>query len=95
MAFTALQAVVTDATSPNSSDCFLNASMSLRQSAPSAMATARWVRTTPGSWMCHEIPQSAIAPDNPCVSPVRSASSDSIAVPACETRLRPSVVTSA
>jgi hypothetical protein len=94
VAFTALQAVVTDATSPNSSEFFLRVSMSQRQSAPSAMATARWVRTTPGSWVCHEMPQPAIASDNPRVSPVRSASSDSIAAPAWETRLRPSVVTS-
>jgi len=50
VALTALQAVEIDATSPNSSDCDRSASRSLRQSAPSAMATARWVRTTPGSW---------------------------------------------
>ena len=41
VAFTAHQAVKTEATFPNSSDCFLRASKSLRQSTPSAMATAR------------------------------------------------------
>ena len=31
--------------------------------------------TTPGSWVCQEMPQSAIASDIARVSPVRSASS--------------------
>jgi hypothetical protein len=40
------------------------------------------------------MPQSVIATDMALVNPVRSASSHNNAVPACETRLRPSVVTS-
>jgi hypothetical protein len=40
------------------------------------------------------MPQSAIATDMALVNPVRSASSHNNAVPACETRLLPSVVTS-
>ena len=93
VAFTARQAVETEATSPKSSDCSRRASKSVRQSAPSAMATARWVSTTPGSWVCQEMAQSAIASDIAPVRPLRSASSVSSAVPACETRFLPSVVT--
>ena len=48
VAWTARQAVATEATGPNSSVCSRSAAMSDRQSAPSAIATARWVRTTPG-----------------------------------------------
>src|SRR5664280_1298738 len=90
---TAWRAVAIEATGPNSSDCSRRDAMSARQSAPSAMATARWVRTTPGSWVCHLIPQPAMAPDIASVKPLRSASSDNNAVPACDTRFFPSVVT--
>ena len=48
VASTARQAVAMEATGPNSSDCSRSAAMSARQSAPSAIATARWVSTTPG-----------------------------------------------
>ena len=67
--------------------------MSARQSAPSAMATARWVRTTPGSWVCQLIPHADMATDIASVRPLRSASSDNNAVPAWDTRFFPSVVT--
>ena len=43
--------------------------MSARQSAPSAMATARCVSTTPGSWVCQLIPHSAMASDIASVKP--------------------------
>ena len=78
----ARQAVGIEATGPNSSACSRRAAMSARQSAPSAMATARWVRTTPGSWVCQLIPHSDMAEDMACVRPPRSASSHSNAVPA-------------
>ena len=93
VASTARQAVAIEATGPNSSDCSRRAARSARQSAPSAMATARWVRTTPGSWVCQLIPQPAMASDMAPVSPLRSASSDNSAVPAWDTRFFPSVVT--
>src|SRR5450756_1176376 len=93
VASTARQAVAIEATGPNSSDCSRRDAMSARQSAPSAMATARWVRTTPGSWVCHLIPQPAMAPDIASVRPLRSASSDSNAVPAWDTKFFPSTVT--
>ena len=93
VASTARQAVAMEATGPNSSDCSRRDAMSARQSAPSAMATARWVSTTPGSWVCQLIPQSAMATDMASVRPLRSASSDSRAVPAWDTRFFPSVVT--
>jgi len=67
--------------------------MSARQSAPSAMATAKCVRTTPGSWVCQLIPQPDMATDIASVRPLRSASSDSNAAPAWDTRFFPSVVT--
>lgn len=92
--FTARHAVETEATSPKSSGASPSTAKSVRQSAPSAMATARWVSTTPGSWVCQEMPQSAIACDIALVRPVRSASSHSSAVPAWLTRFLPSVVTS-
>src|ERR1035441_229926 len=57
------------------------------------MATARWVRTTPGSWVCQLIPHPAMAADIASVRPLRSASSDNSAVPAWDTRFFPSVVT--
>ena len=41
VASTARQAVAIEATGPNSSDCSRSDAMSARQSAPSAMATAR------------------------------------------------------
>src|SRR5665213_3673887 len=93
VASTARQAVAIEATGPNSSDCSRRDARSARQSAPSAMATARWVRTTPGSWVCHLIPHSAMATDIASVRPLRSASSDNNAVPAWDTRFFPSVVT--
>ena len=34
------------------------------------MATARWVRTTPGSWVCQLIPHSDMAEDMACVRPL-------------------------
>jgi len=89
----ARQAVGIEATGPNSSPCSRREAMSARQSAPSAMATARWVRTTPGSWVCQLIPQAAMATDIASVRPLRSASSDNRAVPAWDTRFFPSVVT--
>ena len=73
--------------------CSRREAMSARQSAPSAMATARWVRTTPGSWVCQLIPQAAMATDIASVRPLRSASSDNRAVPAWDTRFFPPVVT--
>ena len=67
--------------------------MSARRSAPSAMATARWVRTTPRSWVCESIPQPTMASDIASVRPLRSASSDNNAEPAWDTKFFPSVVT--
>ena len=67
--------------------------MSARQSAPSAMATAKWVRTMPGSWVCQLIPHADMATDIASVRPLRSASSDRSAVPAWDTKFFPSVVT--
>ena len=93
VASTARQAVAIEATGPKSSACSRSDAMSARQSAPSAMATARWVRTTPGSWVCQLIPHADMASDIASVRPLRSASSDSSAVPAWDTRFFPSVVT--
>ncbi len=92
-ASTARHAVACDATGPKSSCWLRSTARSDKQSAPSAMLTARWLRTTPGSWVCQEIPQSPIATDSASVRPDRSASSLSRAVPACDTRFSPSVVT--
>ena len=92
-ACTARHAVGRDATGPNSPVCSRNTAMSDRQSARSAIATARCERTTPGSCVCQRIPHPAIACDNPSVSPDRSASSDSNPTPACDTKPCPSVVT--
>jgi hypothetical protein len=78
---TARHAVACEATGANNSSCSRRTAMSDRQSAPSAMATARWVSTTPGSWVCHEIPQPAIACDMAKVNPDRSAASASNPVP--------------
>ena len=75
VACTAPQAVATEATGPNSSSCSLSTARSARQSAPSTMATPRWVSTTPGSWVCQLIPHSAMASDMASVNPLRSASS--------------------
>ena len=61
--------------------------MSARRSAPSAMATARWVSTTPGSWVCQEIPQSSMATDMASVNPLRSANSAKSAAPAWRHRI--------
>ncbi len=47
----------------------------------------------PGSWVCQLIPQPDMATDMASVRPLRSASSDSRAVPAWDTRFFPSVVT--
>jgi len=91
----ARQAVATEATGPNSSACSFNAAMSARQSAPSAMATARWVSTTPGSWVCQSIPHSVMATDMAPVNPTRSDNSAKSAAPACDTRFLPSGITSA
>jgi len=93
VASTARQAVAIEATGPNSTACSRRDARSARQSAPSAMATARWVRTMPGSWVCQLIPQPAMAPDIASVRPLRSASSDNNAVPGWDTRFFPSVVT--
>ncbi len=67
--------------------------MSAKQSAPSAMATARWVSTTPGSWVCQEIPQSSMATDMASVNPLRSANSANSAAPAWLTKFFPSGIT--
>ena len=74
------------------SSCSLSAAMSARQSAPSAMATARWVSTTPGSWVCqltidHGLWLLASS------QPLRSASSAKSAAPAWDTRFLPSGIT--
>ncbi len=89
----ARHAVAWEATRPNSVSWFRSTASLDRQSAPSAMATAMWVSTTPGSWVCQEIPHSSIATDSASVSPDRSASSASNPVPAWDTRPSPSVVT--
>ena len=82
VACTARQAVAVEATGPKSSSCSLRAAMSARQSAPSAIATARCVSTTPGSWVCQLIPHSSMATDMASVNPLRSASSAKSAAPA-------------
>jgi len=53
-----------------------NAAMLAKDSAQggSAMAAARWVSTTAGSWVCQEIPDWTIVSDMALVSPLRSAS---------------------
>ena len=49
VAWSARHAVGTEATGPKSCSCSFKEARSERQSAPSAIATARWVSTTPGS----------------------------------------------
>lgn len=93
VAWIARQAVATDATGPNSSSCSFSAARSARQSAPLAMDTAKWVGTTPGSWVFQEIPQSSMAIDMANVNPLRSAISQSSASPAWLIKFFPSAIT--
>src|ERR1035437_1795539 len=67
--------------------------MSARHSPPSASITARSRSTTPGSCADRRSRVDAIAPDNARVSPTRSATPASNALPACPTRPVPSAVT--
>ena len=65
----------------------------IARSPEAAVATAEWVSTTPGSWVCPEIPHSAMDSDIALVRPLRSASSVNSAVPPWDSRFSPSTVT--
>lgn len=87
-------AVVSEATAPNRLCWPRSASRSETHSPPSAIATARSRRTRPGSWAEARFLVGAIASESAFVRPVRSASSESRAAPAWETRPSPSAATS-
>ena len=87
-------AVLSEATAPNSASWSRSTPRSVTQSPPSAIATIRSRKTTPGSWAERRSRVGAIASESAAVSPSRSASSASRRAPAWETIPSASALTS-
>ena len=88
------KAVEPEATGPNSDAWSRSARRSARQSPPSASITARSRTTRPGSCPERRSRTRARPRESALVSPLRSASSASSPLPACDTRPSPSALTS-
>jgi hypothetical protein len=89
-----LNAVESEATSPNRASCSRTAPRSETHSPPSASITARSPITRPGSCPRRRCLITPRRLDSARVSPTLSATWPSSALPACETRPAPSAVTS-